>query len=132
MFPEVACLDDTSKVNCQDKDLFLAVVLDILGTCHIFNATWIPCGQRWVYDMVYQIFFVLLYGDSVNSKIRLFVSDDDPAEHGPLDNCISSMNCYNNAKHNLCVFHAVVMLFQKKVCPLFRKDRRDKKIVTII
>ena len=56
-----------------------------------------------------------LYGKTTVSRFRLALTDDDHAEHGPLDNSIATLPYYKNCKHMLCVFHAVVMAFMKDV-----------------
>lgn len=130
MFPEVLFMDVTANTNKQKRDLFLAVVKDASGETFVVNATIIPSGQRWVFQKIYQIFFYELYGEVTVSRIRLALTDDDNAEYGPLDNCIASLPHYENAKHMLCIFHAIVMAFHKSVYKKLphRKVKDERKL----
>ena len=87
---------------------------DADGSTFIVNATIIPSQQPWVFKKVYY-FFRLLYSDTCMSRLRLALTDDDPAEHGPFDTCVKTEKCYENATHMLCVFHGVVMKFQEQI-----------------
>ena len=71
-------------------------------------------------------FFVVLYGEVTVSRIRLFLTDDDNAEHGPLDCLIATNNCYKNGLHMLCIFHGIVMGFMEKVYPYLPKKKWKK------
>ena len=48
---------------------------------------------------------------------RLALPDDDNSEYGPLDICIVTMSCYDDSKHMLCVFYAIVMAYYKQLHP---------------
>ena len=85
MFQEVEYMDVTANTNKEGRDLFLVVGKDADGSTCIANATIIPSQQRWVFKKVYY-FFRLLYGDTCMSRLRLALTDDDPAENGPFDN----------------------------------------------
>lgn len=126
MFPEVLFMDVTANTNKQKRDLFLAVVKDDSGETFVSNATILPCGQSWMFLKIYKVFFLCLYGDITVSRIRLALTDDDKAEYGPLDNCIATMPEYSNAKHMLCIFHAIIMAFHKDVYKLLPHQRGKK------
>ena len=127
MFPEVMYMDVTAKTNKQNRDLFLMVVKDPNGETFVGNATVLPSGQRWVFFRIYETFFIHLYGEVTMSRNRLALTDDDDAEHGPFDNCIKTMTCFNESYHMLCVFHALVMAFNEQVHPkLPRKSGKGK------
>lgn len=130
MFPELSYMDVTGGTNKQKRDLFLAVAHDASGETFIGNATSIPSGKRWVFSTIYQSFFLLLYGETTMSRLRLALTDDDNAEWGPLDNCIKTMPCYGKATHMLCVFHALVMAFHEQVYPKLPHKRGDKHTLT--
>ena len=115
MFPEVVYMDVTSKTNRQNRDLFLMVVKDASGETFVGNVTLIPSQQRWVFHMIYRDFFTALYGKVTVSRFRLLLTDDDIAEHGPLDCLISTNGCYKNGRHMLCIFHGIVMGFMEKI-----------------
>ena len=117
MYPEVFYLDVTANTNKQNRDLFMMVVKDADGTTYIGNATFIPSGQRWVFSMIYQTFFVKLYGQTTISRNRLCLTDDDSAEWGPLDSCIQTIDCWKGSRHMLCMFHAVTISFFEQVHP---------------
>ena len=127
MFPEVFYGDLTGNTNRQKRDLFLMVVKDANGQTFISNATFIPSGQHWVFMTIYQSFFVHLYEEATISRNCLFLTDNDVAEHGPLDNCIQTMQCYALYIHMLCVFHAIVMAYHDKVYPKLPHKRGSKK-----
>lgn len=130
MFPEVLFMDVTANTNKQKRDLFLAVVKDASGQSYIANATFIPSGKSWVFQKIYKLFFLKLYGKTTVSRIRLALTDDDKAEYGPLDNCIATMPEYSKAKHMLCIFHAIVMAFHKDVYKLLPHQRGNKGKLT--
>lgn len=117
MFPEVFYMDVTSKTNRQKRELFLMVVKDASGEAFVGNATIIPSQQRWVFQKIYQSFFVELYGEKIIQRNRLALTDDDQSEYGPFENSIKTIDCYSESTHMLCVFHAVVMAFYEKVYP---------------
>ena len=127
MFPEVVFMDVTSKVNRHNRDLFLAVVKDASGEVFIGNATLIPSQQRWVFHYIYRLCFLALYGKDTISKIRLFLTDDDISEHGPLDSLIATDESYGRSKHMLCMFHAIVMKFTEDVYPYLPKKKTRNK-----
>ena len=130
MFPEVFYMDVTAGTNRQKRDLFLMVVKDANGQTFIGNATVIPSGQRWVFDKIFQSFFLHLYGEETIGRNRLALTDDDKAEHGPWDNSVETLECYNESKHMLCVFHALVMAFHEKVYPKLPHKINLKKELT--
>ena len=57
------------------------------------------------------------------SCLPLALTDDDSTSHGPFDAATHVMACYVNAKHMLCMFHAVVMKFHGAV---YRKLPKKK------
>lgn len=115
MFPETWYFDVTENTNSEKRGLFLGVVQDSNTQTFIGNATIIPCGQRWVFQKIYQRFFLYLLGEINVSRIRLGLTDDDHAEYGPLDNAIATNPSFKKCRHMLCVFHGIVMMFQKSV-----------------
>ncbi|KAL7543722.1 hypothetical protein ACHAXR_013004 [Thalassiosira sp. AJA248-18] len=129
MFPEVFYLDVTANTNRQKRDLFIMVVKDANGQTFIGNATVIPSGKRWVFQKIYQSFFVHLYGRVTISRNRLALTDDDNAEWGAFDNCIKTMNCYQDSTHMLCVcvFHALVMGYHEQIHPHLPRKQKKKK-----
>ena len=76
---------------------------------------------------VLRFFLLKRYGEATISRDRLFLTDDDVAEHGLLDSCIKIMQCYAISNHMLCVFHAVVMSYHEKVYPKLPHKRGSKK-----
>ena len=115
MFPEVMFMDVIANTNRQKRDLFLMVVKDPSGECFIGNATLLPCGQLWIFTKLYRYFFYQLYGPTTLSRLRIALTDDDTACHGAFDAAAKVMTCYANAKHMLCVFHAIVMKYHDTV-----------------
>ena len=115
MFPKVFFMDVIANTNRQKHDLFLMVVKDLAGECFIGNATLLPCGQLWVFTKFYCYFFYQLYGTVTVSHLRLALMDGDSASHGSFDAATHGMACYANAKHILCMFHAVVLQFNDTV-----------------
>jgi hypothetical protein len=131
MFPEVFFMDVTCKTNRQNRDLFLMVVKDANGEAYPGNATVIPSGKRWVFQKIYQSFFIHLYGEETIRRNRLALTDDDLSEHGPFDNCIKTIDCYSLSTHMLCVFHALVMKYYEQVYPkLPHQGSKNKKKLT--
>ena len=128
MFPEVAYLDVTSNTNAEGRDLFLMVGKDADGSTFIANATIIPSQQRWVFKKIYH-FFPLIYGETCISRLRLALTDDDPAEHGPFDTCVKTQKCYEDAISMLCVFHGVVMKYQEQIYPKL-PHKKGTKLLT--
>ena len=63
------------------------------------------------------------------SRLRLALTDDDPAEHGPFDTCVKTEKCYEDAISMLCVFHGVVMKFQEQIYPKL-PHRKGTKLLT--
>ena len=129
MFPDVFYLDVTANTNKQKRELFLLVTKDANGQTFIGNATVIPSGKRWVFLKIYQVFFIEMYGEATIGRNRLALTDDDNAEHGPLDNCIATMKCYASSLHMLCVFHAIVMAYQEQVQSKLPRIGKGKKSV---
>ena len=125
MFPEIFYMDVTCKLNRQKRDLFVMVVKDASGEAFPGNITAVPSGQRWVFQKIYQRFFIGLYGRKTIGRNRLALTDDDMSEHGPFDNCIKTMDCYRRSRHMLCVFHALVMEYSKQVYPHLPHRGRD-------
>ena len=91
------------------------VVKDASDEAFPGNATAVPSGQRWVFQKIYQSFFIHLYGAATISRNRLALTDDNLSEHGPLDNFVKTMDCYKLSTHMSCVLHALVMAFYKQV-----------------
>ena len=127
MFPEVMFLDVTANTNRQKRDLFLMVVKDPCGSVYIGNITFIPSGKRWVYDMIYKNFFIILLGKLTISRNRLGLTDDDEAEWGPLDDAIKTIDCWKKSKHMLCNFHALTLAFFEKIHPKLPHKRGGTK-----
>ena len=127
MFPEVFYMDVTHGTNRQKRELFLMVVKDASGEAFPGNATVVPCGKRWVFQKIYQSFFIHLYGVDTISRNRLALTDDDLSAHGPFDNCIKTMQCYRRSTHMLCVFHALVMAFYEQIYPKLPHQGTGKK-----
>ena len=117
MFPEVMYLDVTANTNKQNRDLFMMVVKDSDGSTHIGNTTFIPSGKSWVFSLIYQTFFVTLYGKNTISRVRLCLTDDDTSEWRPLDSCMQTISCWSGARHMLCMFHAVTLAFFEQIHP---------------
>ena len=117
MFPEVFFMDVTSNTNRQKRELFILVVKDASGETFIGNATVIPSGKKWVFQKIYQTFFLNLYGPLTIRRNRLVITDDDRSQYGPLENCVATLECYAESKHMLCVFHAVAMGFYETIRP---------------
>ena len=132
MFPEVFYLDVTSNTNRQKRNLFLMVVKDASGETFIGNGTVVPSEKRWVFHRVYHDFFLILYGEHTISRNRLIITDDDDAEHGPLDNLIVTTDYYKNTIHMLCIFHAIIMPYKEQVYSKLPKKPGNKKEVTVI
>ena len=124
MFPEVFFMDVTANTNRQKRHLFIMVVKDANGQTFIGNATVIPSEKSWVFHQIYQKFFLCLYGEETIRRNRLALTDDDDAAHGPFDNCIETLSCYEKSTHMLCVFHAVVQTFAEQVRPLLPHKSR--------
>ena len=122
MFPEVMFLDVVANTNCQKRNMFPMVVKDSSGECFIGNATILPCGQGWIFTKFYRYFFYQLYDPCTLSRLRLALTDDDTASHGSFDAVTKVMACYSDAKHMLCVFHAIVMKFHDTVYSKLPKE----------
>ena len=71
-----------------------------------------------------------LYGKETIKRNRLALTDDDHAEYGPFDSCISTIECYKNSKHMLCVFHALVMNYHSDVYPKLPHTGTKNKVLT--
>lgn len=123
MFPEVWYMDVTANTNRQKRGLFLMVVKDPNGETFVGNATVIPSGRGWIFQRIYEIFFLALYGEVTVGRNRLALTDDDDAEHGPFKNCIKTMGCYSKSMHMLCVFHALVLAYNEQVYPLLPRKK---------
>ena len=132
MFPEVFYLDVTANTNRQKRNLLLMVVKDANGETFIGNATVIPSEKRWVFHRIYHDFFVILYGCHTIMRNRLILTDDDDAEHGPLDNLIDTTECYKRTLHMLCIFHAIVMPYKEQVHPKLPRKPGNSKEVTAL
>ena len=129
MFPEVFYMDVISNTNRQKRDVFVLVIKDASGETHIGNASVLPCGQLWIFLMVYEKFLLFLYGDISLSRLRLALTDDDTSSHSAFDAATKIVKALSSAKHMLCVFHAVTMRFQDLVYAYLPK-RRDGKTLT--
>ena len=127
MFPEVFFMDVTANTNRQKRELFILVVKDASGETFIGNATVIPSGKKWVFLKIYQTFFLKLYGPVTIGRNRLAITDDDRSEYGPLENCVSTLECYAKSKHMLCIFHAIAMGFYEKIRPKLPHKKSKKK-----
>ena len=127
MFPEVFFMDVTANTNRQKRELFILIVKDASGKTFIGNATVIPSGKKWVFQKIYQTFFLNLYGPVTIGRNRLVITDDDRSEYGPLKNCVATLECYAKSKHMLCVFHAVAMGFYEKIRPKLPHKRSKRK-----
>ena len=75
----------------------------------------------------YITIFIILYGSHTISRNRLVLTDDDDAEHGPLDNLIDNNDYYKKTLHMLCIFHAIIMPFKEKIHPKLPKKTGNKK-----
>ena len=94
MYPEVQFMDCAANLNGQRRDVFFSVIKDSAGQCFIVNITVLPCQQRWIFLKIYQTFFLSLYGEDTIDRIRLVLTDDDVAEHGPLDDVQILVDCW--------------------------------------
>ena len=129
MFPEVFYMDVIANTNRQKRDLFVLVIKDASGETHIGNASILPCGKLWIFSMVYEKFFLSLYGETTLSRLRLALTDDDTSSHSSFDAATKIVKSLSSAKHMLCVFHAVTMRYQDLVYGHLPK-RRDGKTLT--
>ena len=112
MFPEVQFID-AANLNKQNRELLFSVVKEATGQCFIVNATVMPCGRRWMFQKIYQTFFLYLYGKVAIERVELVLTDNDDANHGALRDVTILEPCWEGARHMLCVFHALVMAFHK-------------------
>ena len=130
MFPEVFFMDVTCKLNRQKRDLFVMVVKDASEEAFLGNIIMVPSGKGWVFQKIYQKFFIGLYGKLTIGRNWLALTDDDISEHGPFDNCINMMDCYSRSRHILCVFHVLVMEYNTQVYPYLphRGSTRNRKL----
>ena len=133
MYPEVMYLDVTANTNKFKRDLFLMVIKDSNNQTFIGNATMIPSGRRWVFMMIYKMFFRELYGETTLSRNRLCLTDNDEAEWGPLDEVIKTVPCWNGSRHMLCMFHALTLMYFKDIYPKLphRGKGKNAKITKI-
>ena len=76
--------------------------------------------------MIYKHFFITLYGEVTISRNRLALTDDNVAEWGPLDNAITTVQCWKTSRHMLCMFHAVTLVFFKDIHPKLPHSGRKK------
>ena len=75
-------------------------------------------------------FFIGLCGSKTIGRNCLALADDNMSEHGPLNNCINTMDCYRLSRHMLCVFHMLVMDYSKHFYPYLphRGSKRNGKL----
>jgi len=121
MFPECWFLDCSSNTNREKRDLFLLVVKTATGKCVPGNITFIPSGEKWVFQCIYADIFILLFGENTISRNRLAITDEDAAEFFPFDNVIRTMVIYSGANHMLCTFHAIWKPFKERIFPTLPK-----------
>ena len=131
MNPEVMYIDVTANTNRQKRDLFLMVVKSACGSSFIGNATFLPCGKKWVFMKIFQISFLELYGVETLRRNRLCLTDEDICEFGPLDNCIATMRAWCLSRHMLCVFHALLKRYKELVYPMLPHTKDRKKLTKI-
>ena len=117
MNPEVLFLDVAANMNSQKREMFFAVVKGATGQTFIVNATVMPCGQGWIFQKIYETFFLYLYGKAAIERIQLVLTDDDPSSHGALAHVKILDKCWEDVVHMLCVFHGLIMAFHKIVWP---------------
>ena len=130
MFPEVQFIDVAANMNKQKRDVLFSVVKEATGETFIVNMTVMPCGRRWIFQKIYQSFFMFLYGKTTISRIELVLTDDDISSHGALSSVQIMEDCWKNCIHMLCVFHALVMAFHKHVWPLLPHKKNNKYELT--
>ena len=74
-------------------------------------------------------FFVQLYGETTISRNRLVLTDDDPSEWGPLEDCIKTLPYWKDTVHMLCLFHALTLVFYERIHP--QLPRKSGKITNL-
>ena len=130
MFPEVQFIDVAANLNKQNRELLFSVVKEATGQCFIVNATVMPCGRRWMFQKIYQTFFLYLYGKVAIERVELVLTDNDDANHGALRDVTILEPCWEGVRHMLCVFHALVMAFHKDVYPFLPHKRGGSRELT--
>ena len=128
MNPEVMYIDVTANTNRQKRVLFLMVVKSACGSSFIGNATFLPCGKKWVFMKIFQIAFLELYVLDTLQWNRLCLTDEGICEFGPLDNCIATMVAWSFTRHMLCVFYALLKRYKELVYPKLPHNKGRKKL----
>ena len=60
------------------------------------------------------------------SCLRLALTNDDPAKHGPFDTCVKTEKCYEDAISILYVIHGAVMKYREETHPKLPHKKRTK------
>lgn len=126
MFPEVFFMDCTAGTNKQRRTLFVMAIKDSEGKCFPCNLSVLPSGQQWVFQFLYEVAFKELYGETTLSRVRLALTDEDPAEYAAFLACISRLNAYKKATLMLCNLHAVWKPFREQVAVHLPKGKGGK------
>ena len=130
MHPEVWYMDVTGGTNRQKRDLFMMAIRFPTGETFPGNLTILPSGKRWIFQFIYQMAFVNLYGSTTCGRNRLTLCDEDDAEYGPFEQCISTMKEFQKSRLMLCLFHAVWQPFKKEIFPLLPKKGKSGSLLT--
>lgn len=125
MHPEVWFMDVTGGTNIEKKDLFVIAVRTTCGKTFPVNLTIVPSGKRFVYDWIYKVALLCLFGPVTMSRNRLALTDDDYAEHSAFDNAIGTSGLLDNSLHMLCLFHALWMPYKEFVFPTLPKKKNS-------
>ena len=119
-------------MNRQKRDILFSVVNEASGQTLIVNLTVMPCGQRWIFQTIFQTFFKFLFGEQTLSRIELVLTDDDSSSHGALTSVQTLEDCWGNSTHMLCVFHGLVQAFHKHVWPTLPRKRNHPELLSKI
>ena len=115
MFPEFIAFDVTSQTNKEKRDLFLAAGLDGNNKTFVPFHCFMPSGSQWVYKWIYDYAIPLLLGKSFTNRNKLALTDGDFCEYVPLEESISTTECWNNSTHGLCEYHFLFQAWMKDV-----------------
>jgi hypothetical protein len=82
------------------------------------NFTIIPSSKKWVFNAIFRLAFLQLYGTGICSMNRFVLTDKEDAEYGSFEALIALNDIFKSSKVMLCIYHAIWQPFKRDIYPL--------------
>jgi hypothetical protein len=101
--------------NNQKKELFVMAVRSPTGKTFPGNFTIIPSAKKWVFQAIYCLAFLSLYGEHICLLNQLVITDEEDAEYCSYETLILTHEMFQSSTVMLCTFHAIWQPFKRDI-----------------